>query len=109
MREKQARTTKLREVYAEVKTKLAEHAAAKGDAAPDSVEVENILFDLEAKIVRGQILNDEPRIDGRDTRTVRPISVSLGDLPRAHCSALFTRCDTLPMVMATLGHRNVAV
>src|SRR3546814_3951608 len=88
IRENQARTTKLREVYAEVKTKLAEHAAAKGDAAPDSVEVENILFDLEAKIVRGQILNGEPRIDGRDTRTERPISVSLGVLPRAHGSAL---------------------
>src|SRR3546814_14085709 len=102
MREKQARTTKLREVYAEVKTKLAEHAAAKGDAAPDSVEVENILFDLEAKIVRGQILNGEPRIDGRDTRTVRPISVSLGVLPRAPGSALFKRGETQALVVATL-------
>src|SRR3546814_12374390 len=74
IREKQARTTKLREVYAEVKTKLAEPAAAKGDAAPDSVEVDNIFFDLEAQIVRGQILNGEPRIDGRDPRTVRPLS-----------------------------------
>src|SRR3546814_7738163 len=91
IREKQARTTKLREVYAEVKTKLAEHAAAKGDAAPDSVEVENILFDLEAKIMRGQILNGEPRIAGRDTRTVRPISVRLGVLPRAHGSDLLPR------------------
>ncbi|HEY9572459.1 MAG TPA: polyribonucleotide nucleotidyltransferase, partial [Pusillimonas sp.] len=106
IREKQARTTKLREVYAEVKTKLAEHAAAKGDAAPDSVEVENILFDLEAKIVRGQILNGEPRIDGRDTRTVRPISVSLGVLPRAHGSALFTRGETQALVVATLGTKQ---
>src|SRR3546814_9494796 len=73
------------------------------DLAPDSVEVENILFDLEAKIVRGQILNGEPRIDGRDTRTVRPISVSLGVLPRAHGSALFTRGETQALVVATLG------
>src|SRR5690606_5235615 len=94
VREKQARPQQLREVYAAVKDKLAEHAAAKGESAPDSVEVENMLFDLEAKIVRGQILNGEPRIDGRDTRTVRPISVSLGVLPRAHGSALFTRGET---------------
>jgi polyribonucleotide nucleotidyltransferase len=106
VREKQARTTKLREVYADVKEKLAEHAAAKGEAAPDSVEVENMLFDLEAKIVRGQILNGEPRIDGRDTRTVRPISVSLGVLPRAHGSALFTRGETQALVVATLGTKQ---
>ncbi|MDN5844307.1 MAG: polyribonucleotide nucleotidyltransferase, partial [Alcaligenaceae bacterium] len=83
IRDKQARTTRLREVYAEVKAKLAEHAAARGDAGPDNVEVENIMFDLEAQIVRGQILNGEPRIDGRDTRTVRPIDIRLGVLPRA--------------------------
>ncbi|UYO92736.1 polyribonucleotide nucleotidyltransferase [Pollutimonas sp. M17] len=106
IREKQARTAKLREAYASVKEKLAEHAAAKGEAAPDSVEVENMLFDLEAKIVRGQILNGEPRIDGRDTRTVRPISVSLGVLPRAHGSALFTRGETQALVVATLGTKQ---
>ncbi|MGB6104225.1 MAG: polyribonucleotide nucleotidyltransferase [Pusillimonas sp.] len=106
IREKQARTTKLREVYAAVKEKLAEHAAAKGESAPDNVEVENMLFDLEAKIVRGQILNGEPRIDGRDTRTVRPISVTLGVLPRAHGSALFTRGETQALVVATLGTKQ---
>ncbi|AEC20427.1 polyribonucleotide nucleotidyltransferase [Pusillimonas sp. T7-7] len=106
VREKQARTTKLREVYAEVKAKLAEHATAKCEDAPDNVEVENMLFDLEAKIVRGQILNGEPRIDGRDTRTVRPISVSLGVLPRAHGSALFTRGETQALVVATLGTKQ---
>src|SRR3546814_454264 len=106
VREKQARTTKLREVYAEVKAKLAEHATAKCEDAPDNVEVENMLFDLEAKIVRGQILNGEPRIDGRDTRTVRPISVSLGVLPRAHGSALFTRGETQALVVATLGTKH---
>jgi polyribonucleotide nucleotidyltransferase len=106
IRQKQERTTKLREAYASVKAKLAEHAAAKGEAAPDNVEVENMLFDLEAKIVRGQILNGEPRIDGRDTRTVRPISVRLGVLPRAHGSALFTRGETQALVVATLGTKQ---
>ncbi|CAM5321086.1 polyribonucleotide nucleotidyltransferase [Eoetvoesiella caeni] len=106
VREKQERTTKLREVYAQVKETLLAHAEAKGVAAPDNVEVENILFDLEASIVRSQILSGEPRIDGRDTRTVRPISVRLGVLPRAHGSALFTRGETQALVVATLGTRQ---
>ncbi len=106
IREKQARTAKLREVYADVKARLAEHAAAKGEPAPDSVEVQNMLFDLEAQIVRGQILNGEPRIDGRDTRTVRPISIRLGVLPRAHGSALFTRGETQALVISTLGTKQ---
>jgi polyribonucleotide nucleotidyltransferase len=106
VREKQARTAQLRAVYADVKAKLQEHAVAKGEAAPDSVLVENMLFDLESKIVRGQVLNGEPRIDGRDTRTVRPISVRLGVLPRAHGSALFTRGETQALVVATLGTKQ---
>lgn len=106
IRDKQARTVRLREVYAEVKAKLAEHAAARGADAPDNVEVENMLFDLESQIVRGQILNGEPRIDGRDTRTVRPISIRLGVLPRAHGSALFTRGETQALVVTTLGTKQ---
>ncbi|MGB6242633.1 MAG: polyribonucleotide nucleotidyltransferase [Castellaniella sp.] len=105
-RDKQERTTQLRQVYADVKAKLAEHATARGDAAPDSVEVENMLFALESEIVRGQILNGEPRIDGRDTRTVRPISIRLGVLPRAHGSALFTRGETQALVVTTLGTKQ---
>jgi polyribonucleotide nucleotidyltransferase len=62
--------------------------------AADAAEVGSILFDLEAKIVRSQILEGEPRIDGRDTRTVRPISIRTGVLPRTHGSALFTRGET---------------
>jgi polyribonucleotide nucleotidyltransferase len=58
---------------------------------------------LEAKIVRGQILSGEPRIDGRDTRTVRPITIRTGVLPRTHGSALFTRGETQALVVATLG------
>ena len=106
IREKQARTTKLREVYADVQARLAEQAAAAGQGAPDGVTVDNILFDMEARIVRGQILNGEPRIDGRDTRTVRPISIRLGVLPRAHGSALFTRGETQALVVATLGTKQ---
>ncbi|CAM3663677.1 Polyribonucleotide nucleotidyltransferase OS=Castellaniella defragrans OX=75697 GN=pnp PE=3 SV=1 [Castellaniella denitrificans] len=106
LRDKQERTARLRQVYADVKSKLAEHAAARGDVAPDHVEVENMLFALESEIVRGQILNGEPRIDGRDTRTVRPISIRLGVLPRAHGSALFTRGETQALVVTTLGTKQ---
>jgi polyribonucleotide nucleotidyltransferase len=64
----------------------------------------NDLFSaLEAKIVRGQILSGEPRIDGRDTRTVRPITIRNGVLPRTHGSTLFTRGETQALVIATLG------
>ncbi len=66
-------------------------------------QIKNIFQDVEAKIVRGQILNGEPRIDGRDTRTVRPITIRTGVLPRAHGSALFTRGETQALVVATLG------
>ncbi len=105
-REKQARTQQLREATASVKAKLAEQATAAGQSAPDSVEVDNILFELESQIVRTQILNGEPRIDGRDTRTVRPIEIRLGVLPRAHGSALFTRGETQALVIATLGTKQ---
>lgn len=106
-RDKQARTTQLRDVYANVKAKLAESRGP--DAAPiDNVEIENILFELEASHVRGQILAGEPRIDGRDTRTVRPISIRTGVLPRVHGSALFTRGETQALVIATLGTNKEA-
>ncbi|HKS89267.1 MAG TPA: polyribonucleotide nucleotidyltransferase, partial [Stellaceae bacterium] len=59
--------------------------------------------DLEKEIVRGAILRGEPRIDGRDTRTVRPIDCQVGILPRAHGSVLFTRGETQAFVVATLG------
>jgi polyribonucleotide nucleotidyltransferase len=69
----------------------------------DSVAVEGMLFDIEAKIVRSQILAGEPRIDGRDTRTVRPIEIRNSVLPRTHGSALFTRGETQALVVTTLG------
>ena len=102
-KEKQARTDKLRQISSEVNAALAADAAAAGTATPDSADVGNVMFDLEAKIVRSQILDGEPRIDGRDTRTVRPISIRTGVLPRTHGSALFTRGETQALVVATLG------
>ena len=102
-RDKQARTAKLKEAVIEVNGALAVEAASVGGAIPDAAEINNILFDLEAKIVRSQILDGEPRIDGRDTRTVRPISIRTGVLPRTHGSALFTRGETQALVIATLG------
>jgi len=75
----------------------------EGAAAPDVNTIKNYFFDLEASIVRNQILSGAPRIDGRDTRTVRPISVRSGVLPRTHGSALFTRGETQALVVSTLG------
>jgi len=97
-REKSARQQKLKSISGEVMAAL----AAQGVEA-DSAEVGNILFDMEAKVVRSQILDGEPRIDGRDTRTVRPIAIRTGVLPRTHGSALFTRGETQALVVATLG------
>ncbi|HKO66645.1 MAG TPA: polyribonucleotide nucleotidyltransferase, partial [Burkholderiaceae bacterium] len=98
MRSKQARQNRIKEIY----------SSTLGEAGPevDANEASNILFDLEAKIVRSQILDGEPRIDGRDTRTVRPISIRLGVLPRTHGSALFTRGETQALVIATLGTKQ---
>jgi len=96
---KQARTIKTREI-----TKKTIAALTEGvENAPDSNLVGNTVFELEAKIVRSQILNGEPRIDGRDTRTVRPIVIRNGVLARTHGSALFTRGETQALVVATLG------
>jgi len=98
IRSKQARAQALREAYAAVKAALAEEGAEF-----DEVKVDNQLFELEAAIVRGQILAGEPRIDGRDTRTVRPIEIRSSVLPRTHGSALFTRGETQALVVTTLG------
>jgi polyribonucleotide nucleotidyltransferase len=69
----------------------------------DSGVVSQQLSKLEREIVRGRILEGEPRIDGRDTRTVRPIGVRAGFLPRTHGSAIFTRGETQAIVVTTLG------
>jgi polyribonucleotide nucleotidyltransferase len=106
IRSKQARTDKIDAVYTEVWNQLEADAKAAATDKPDGNTVNNILFDLQAKIVRSQILNGEPRIDGRDTRTVRPIAIRTGVLPRTHGSALFTRGETQALVTATLGTKQ---
>jgi polyribonucleotide nucleotidyltransferase len=98
IRNKQARTQACRSAYADVMASL----KANGTEF-DSVAVEGMLFDIEARIVRSQILAGEPRIDGRDTRTVRAIEIRNAVLPRTHGSALFTRGETQALVVTTLG------
>ncbi len=96
---KQARTQRTREIA----KKTIDALTVGVENAPDGNTLANILFDIEARIVRSQILNGEPRIDGRDTRTVRPIVIRNSVLPRTHGSALFTRGETQALVVATLG------
>ncbi len=71
-------------------------------------QYQGVLADLEKTLVRQKVLNGEPRIDGRDTKTVRPINVRTGLLDRAHGSALFTRGETQAIVVATLGSERDA-
>ena len=96
---KQQRTVSVNGVRNKVLAALAED----GENAPSGNEVKDIFHNLEAEIVRNRILSGEPRIDGRDTRTVRPIEIRVGVLPRTHGSALFTRGETQAIVVATLG------
>ncbi len=95
---KQTRSQRVKEIRSE-----AVAALCQGEDAPDENTVADLFFAMEAAIVRGRILAGEPRIDGRDTRTVRPITVRAGVLPRTHGSALFTRGETQGLVVATLG------
>ena len=96
---KQARSERLNEIRKSVVAAVTEGV----DNPPSLNEVKDIFHELEAGIVRSRILNGEPRIDGRDTRTVRPIDIRVGVLPRTHGSALFTRGETQALVVATLG------
>ncbi|WP_371415710.1 polyribonucleotide nucleotidyltransferase [Azoarcus sp. DD4] len=96
---KQARSERLSEIRKRTIAALTEGV----DNAPSENEIKDIFFNLESSIVRSRILNGEPRIDGRDTRTVRPIDIRVGVLPRTHGSALFTRGETQALVVATLG------
>jgi polyribonucleotide nucleotidyltransferase len=99
IKSKGARSEKLSEINKRVIATL----CTGEEGAPDKNTVSSLLFAIESKIVRGQILNGEPRIDGRDTRTVRPISIRTSVLPRTHGSVLFTRGETQALVVATLG------
>jgi polyribonucleotide nucleotidyltransferase len=96
---KQERSQRIAAIRSETFAKVLEEM----EEAPSSNVLKDIFHDLEAGIVRSRILNGEPRIDGRDTRTVRPIDIRVGVLPRTHGSALFTRGETQALVVATLG------
>jgi polyribonucleotide nucleotidyltransferase len=97
--EKQARQDRVKEVKKATIEKL-----ASGDAPAFSADlIDNELYKLESRIVRNRILAGEPRIDGRDAKTVRPINIKVGVLPRTHGSALFTRGETQALVVTTLG------
>jgi polyribonucleotide nucleotidyltransferase len=97
--DKQARYTRIEEVRAAAVLKF----AGEGEGKYPEALVKGAFGDLEKKIVRGRIIEGKPRIDGRDTKTVRPIAIKIGVLPRAHGSALFTRGETQAIVVTTLG------
>jgi polyribonucleotide nucleotidyltransferase len=99
IKQKQARSEKIKEINLRVSTEL---GVGTEDGA-DSQAFNEAFFALESKIVRNQILDGEPRIDGRGTRTVRAITIRNGVLPRTHGSALFTRGETQALAVATLG------
>ena len=97
--EKQSRYARVGEIKKAVIEQLSGGESPKYSAD----QVDGQLFKLESNIVRERILNGEPRIDGRDSTTVRPITIKVGVLPRTHGSALFTRGETQALVVTTLG------
>ena len=97
--EKQQRYARIGEIKAQTVTQLTAGEKPRWNAE----QVGGEFFDLESRIVRNRILAGERRIDGRDTKTVRPITVRVGVLPRTHGSALFTRGETQALVVTTLG------
>jgi polyribonucleotide nucleotidyltransferase len=101
---KQDRQLRLAELREQLIDQISEEYANQTDSdVPAGQEAKTIFNMLERNIVRGRILKGEPRIDGRDTKTVRQIKVDVGVLPRTHGSALFTRGETQAIVVATLG------
>ncbi len=103
IRDKQERQDALADARERVLDAILLENAGKEDEAAFADDVKNIFKNRESTVVRSQILAGKPRIDGRDTKTVRPISVQVGLLPRTHGSALFTRGETQALVVTTLG------
>ncbi len=99
LRQKQSRYAKIDEIKARVTAEL----ITEGSDTLYVNQVNGYFEQFEAAIVRGKILSGEPRIDGRDTKTVRPINIQTGVLPRTHGSALFTRGETQALAIVTLG------
>ena len=104
IKEKLHRLETLADIHAQAKARIVE-LFPETTTATSTLEswADEIIEGLTAKIMRGNILAGKPRIDGRDTKTVRPIEIELGILPRAHGSALFTRGETQALVSMTLG------
>ena len=99
IRSKQERTVKLGEAWTALETAL----ITEETSTLEVNEIRTLFKHLEGEVVRGQILDGQPRIDGRDTRTVRPIDIQTSVLPRTHGSSLFTRGETQALATATLG------
>ena len=104
IKEKLVRLDTLAQIHATAKTRIPE-LFPETTTATSTLEswADEIVENITARIMRGNILAGKPRIDGRDTKTVRPIEIELGVLPRAHGSALFTRGETQALVSLTLG------
>jgi polyribonucleotide nucleotidyltransferase len=96
---KQQRYARLDELREQVVARF----AGESEGQPSVGEVKDAFGLLEYRTVRENIVNGKPRIDGRDTRTVRPLKIEVGVLPKTHGSALFTRGETQALVVATLG------
>ncbi len=91
------------EAVGNLRKQVVEQLSGSEEAEHASDQVADMFYKVEKNLVRQRVLNGEPRIDGRDLRTVRPISVEVGVLPKTHGSALFTRGETQALVVATLG------
>ena len=86
-----------------LKAEAVEQLAGEEEGKFDADEVKGVFAGLEKRVVRSRVVKGEPRIDGRDHRTVRPLAIEVGSLPKTHGSAIFTRGETQAIVVATLG------
>ena len=97
-----------KERISEIKNEIIETIINEEDPKWSSAEIAGSIEKLESDIVRGSVLSGENRIDGRDAKTMRPINIETGGLPRTHGSALFTRGETQALVVTTLGTQRDA-
>ena len=91
------------DALAALKEQAIEQLAGEEEGQFNADEVKGAFASLEKRVVRSRVVKGEPRIDGRDHKTVRPLAIEVGGLPKAHGSAIFTRGETQAIVIATLG------
>ncbi len=103
IKDKMERQEAISEIRDRIVEQMMAENAGKEDEAALVTDIKIVFSNLESHVVRGRVLQGLPRIDGRDTKTVRSISIEVGLLPRTHGSALFTRGETQALVVATLG------